>query len=277
MYYFNYNMIIRYNKIGFEDLTGFSYIYKRDVFRKNNLYYKYVKACSECDNSFFMRLTYPTNFCSPKCASSSKIVRNKISKTLSGHKRTKEECEIISKRMSKGGVVAKNLPLYATYARQIIHIEEVRDNEGFIEVRCSVCNEWFTPKRTNVEQRVQYIKGNTDRENRFYCSKMCKEHCPIFNKQKYPEGYNPRAYRNRNKFYAEAELLVWSKEVLSRADYECEICGLKAEHAHHIQPKKLEPGLALDPENGLAVCKECHYKYGHVDECSSAILSKIKC
>lgn len=50
-------------------------------------------------------------------------------------------------------------------------------------------------------------------------------------------------------------LATWSQEVLKRVDYICEICGGSAEHAHHIEPKKLQPFLALDPDNGLAVCK----------------------
>lgn len=60
-------------------------------------------------------------------------------------------------------------------------------------------------------------------------------------------------------------------------DYICEICGGSAEHAHHIESKKLQPFLALDPDNGLAVCKKCHYEKGHNKECSTGQIAKRTC
>ncbi len=178
----------------------------------------------------------------------------------------------------KGGVSVEGLPLYNTYAPQIDFAEEVRhfyDEEGrkLLEVRCSKCGQWFAPNSKIVYNRIACLNGNGSGENRFYCSQECKDSCEIF-------GKNTRSYINPEPcvlLYTDQELQIWSQEVLYRADYKCEICGLKAEHAHHIQPKKLEPGLALDPENGLAVCKECHYKYGHADSCSTGSLASIKC
>lgn len=261
---------------GFENLDEYKYLYKRDVFRRKNLYYKFIKSCSVCGKSFFMRLTYPTNFCSTRCSNKSDIVRSKISKSLIGNKKSPQECKNIAKRMSKGGVTKKNIPLYDTYAHQLLLVEEVKDDAGILKVRCSVCGEWFMPKRTHVESRAQYIKGNIDRESKFYCSGQCKSSCSIFNKHKYPVGKNIRKNRNNN-YFLDNELRTWSKEVLKLADNKCEYCGKKATVAHHIEPKKLEPGLALDPINGIACCSECHYKYGHKDECSTGNLSKVSC
>lgn len=269
-------MLIDYDNNGFEKLEDFSYVFKRDVFRRKNLYYKYIPKCIECGQPFFMRVSYPTKFCSKLCSSNSKYTRNKISASLTGHVRSKEECQKISDRVSKGDVVSKNLPLYNTYYKYLILIEDVKDNKGFLSVKCSVCGEWFIPKRTKVDQRVQYIKGNIDRENKFYCSEECKHSCIIFNKHKYPKGFNPRQSRNTIKI-PESQLRTWSKEVMIIADYTCEICNNPAKHSHHIQPKKLEPGLALDPYNGIALCEKCHYKYGHNDECSSIKLANVRC
>lgn len=70
---------------------------------------------------------------------------------------------------------------------------------------------------------------------------------------------------------------MWSKEVLARADNICEYCGEIATDAHHIQPKKLEPFYALDPDNGIACCEECHYKYGHSGSCSTGALANTMC
>jgi 5-methylcytosine-specific restriction endonuclease McrA len=269
-------MKIVYNDDGFEKLDEFNYVYSRDVFRRNNLYYRYVRKCAECGDSFFMRISYPTTFCSKKCANTSKITKEKISLSLTGHKRSKLECVNISNRLSKGGVVFSNIPLFDTYAHQLFPIEAVRNNNGILEVRCAFCSKWFIPKRTSVESRAQYIKGNISIESRLYCSDICKYNCPIFNKHKYPRGFNPRGNRNTLKF-TESELRVWSDEVLKRADYKCEYCGEIAVHAHHIESKKLKPFFALDPDNGVACCIKCHYTYGHSGNCSAVVIANTIC
>ena len=252
--------------------------------RKGGHSYIEVDSCKRCGNAYLMHRVYHTEFCSPSCAQkhrkTSIITRKKLSEALLGHKRTKRECELISKRMSKGGVVKKNLPLYDTYAYQLEGIEEVRccpNNIKLLEVKCAYCNEWFVPKRTICEQRCQFIKGNTDRENLFYCSENCKTLCPVFHKKIYPAGYNPRKYRNDQTF-TENELRIWREEVLKRADYKCEYCGEKATIAHHSRPKKLEPFFALDPDYGIACCESCHYKHGHKDSsCTTGYLANINC
>jgi len=43
----------------------------------------------------------------------------------------------------------------------------------------------------------------------------------------------------------------------------CERCG--------------DPFFALDPDYGIACCEKCHYKYGHTDECNSAVISNKLC
>lgn len=182
----------------------------------------------------------------------------------------------------KGGVKKKKLPLYDTYAERIVWMEDVRpyinsDGLKLLQVKCTKCKEWFVPKLDNVKDRIRFIDGKRTAESRFYCSDGCKDTCPIYWKVKYPDGHNPRKYKNGIRSYTNAELSIWSQEVLSRANYICEICGGSAEHAHHIQPKKLEPFFALDPENGLALCKKCHYERGHMDVCSTGNLANMEC
>lgn len=253
-----------------ENIDEFSYIYSRDVFRRRNLYYKFKPECSVCGQSFFMRLAYPTNVCSVACSNKLKSVRDKISLSLFGLKRSPSECAIIAKRMSKGGVVKKNIPLYDTYAKQLIPIEVVRNVSGVLEVRCANCNNWFTPKRTFVESRAQYIKGNIESECRLYCSDICKYSCPIFNKHKHRSNTSSK----QNKHFTSTQLSVWSAEVIKRAKFKCEYCGKPAKHAHHERPKRLEPFFALDPDNGVACCVKCHYKHGHIGDCSAVNISK---
>ena len=178
----------------------------------------------------------------------------------------------------KSGVRKLNIPLYETYAPQISYAEEVRpyyDEEGrkLLEVKCTYCGKWFVPKISVVRSRVSALNGRASGEQRFYCSQECKDACPIYGAILYPKGF----IKTEELPYTTNDLHVWSQEVLERAEHKCEICGEPAEHAHHIIPKKLEPFLATDPENGLAVCVKCHYEHCHTGECSTGNLANKVC
>lgn len=180
----------------------------------------------------------------------------------------------------KGGVTKKNLPLYDTYYNQLNWAEDVRlniniNNIRVLEVKCKKCNEWFVPTIGSVRDRIyalNNVNNNIYRENNFYCSEGCKKTCNVYGKHS-----DANLYVVKNNIFTAEELSMWSQEVLKRADYICEYCDIPAKHAHHILPKKLEPFYALDPDNGIACCTECHYKYGHKDECSTGKLAHIKC
>jgi len=219
----------------------------------------------------------------------SEETRLKLSIANCGKKRSDEVKQLLSELNKgkhvmeknnswKGGVIKSNLALYDTYAHQLSFAEDVNycyDNKKrkLIEVICSKCKKWFVPKLSEVKSRVCALNGTGTGECGFYCSQECKDNCEVF-------GKNPLSYINLDKienFYTTQELSIWSQEVLKRAKNKCEICDKKAAHTHHIEPKKLMPALALDPENGLALCKICHYKFGHVGGCSTGSLASAKC
>jgi len=177
----------------------------------------------------------------------------------------------------KGGVRKRNVPLYDTYASQLSFCEETRrdpNNLDLLQVKCVKCSRWITPKLSNVTTRINALNSLSRGEGRFYCSDECKHSCSIFAKKKY-SAEDRHSKININ--FTLAELSIWSKEVLKRANNICEYCNNPATEAHHIQPKKLEPFFALDPDNGIACCEACHYKYGHKDECSTGALANIIC
>lgn len=188
-------------------------------------------------------------------------------------------CGKCSRAIPKGGnnkydVIKRNIPLYDTYNHQINYCEETRRDPNepvLLQIKCTKCKEWFTPTRDQIKQRIRalekYAVGSAA-ENKFYCSNECKNSCSIF---------KSRGYFSINKEYTSAELIIWGDEVLKRAGNICEYCGKSAEHAHHIQPKKLEPFYALDPDNGVACCVECHYKHGHNGICSTNAIANIIC
>lgn len=55
------------------------------------------------------------------------------------------------------------------------------------------------------------------------------------------------------------EYKAWRKAVLDRAAGRCDICGREAPlEAHHIVSVFKDFSKALDTENGMALCHECH-------------------
>lgn len=51
----------------------------------------------------------------------------------------------------------------------------------------------------------------------------------------------------------------WSLAVKERDGYICKHCGSNRWlHAHHIKPKAMHPELALEIDNGLTLCRDCH-------------------
>ena len=172
---------------------------------------------------------------------------------------------------------------YSTFYK----VEEMRYNpekpeEKEIQVRCKNHNcpnskeqdGWFTPTSTQLRNRIYAIErydGNDG--NYLYCSDDCKDHCPLF-------GLNPACEINvQQELYTPGEYETFRITVLERERYCCQYCGKVATYVHHERPQKLEPIFVLDPDNGVAVCHDCHYKYGHQTgtECSTGNLANKIC
>jgi hypothetical protein len=173
-------------------------------------------------------------------------------------------------------------------------IEEMRYNpekpgEKEIQVHCKNHNcpnskeqgGWFTPEQSKLLARIYALeKCNNDVSN-LYCSIECQNSCPLFGKKTETLIIEYKIIYGEKKIslYTSEEYNIWRQEVLKRADYLCEYCGEPAIHSHHSRPQKLEPGFVLDPDFGIACCKECHYKYGHETgtECSTGNLAYKIC
>jgi len=160
-------------------------------------------------------------------------------------------------------------------------IEEIEFDEktGKFKVHCKNHNcknskekgGYFLSDYSRFSERIFTVENGYD-GSYFYCSNSCKQECPLFNLQSDP-------FKNKEKYYTDAEYGVFKQEVLRRDNNECIYCGEKAEHVHHIRPVKLEPFFALDPDYGIAVCSKCHYEYGHKTgtECSTGQLGNKIC
>jgi hypothetical protein len=151
-------------KICWDEIENF-YLTRNGILRKKGHTYTERDSCKECGHPYLMDRFQKTEYCSPSCAQKHRkitnLTRQKLSETSSGRKKTKEQCEALGKRMSKGGVVKKNLPLYDTHAHQLEPFEEVRliiiDGIKLLEVKCALCKEWFLRIwREEVLKRANY-------------------------------------------------------------------------------------------------------------------------
>jgi len=289
-------------KICWDNLEEFTIGERNGQLRKGHYTYIEMDACNNCGDPYLMNTNKPSEHCCISCGkygsdySHGEETKKKIGLMSLGNKnrlgtpqseKTKNALAVARKNMVgcnhpmwKGGVIKKGVPLYDTYAHQISCIEEVKpiyeDNLKLLSIRCSKCKKWFIPSTQSVYDRMRYIKEQRNSESRFYCSDECKNSCEVFRQQIWPKNNKPRRKQTFEEF-DENDLKIWREEVLKNSDYLCEYCWEIATIAHHIKPKKLEPFLALDPENGIACCVTCHNKYGHSKECSTWSLAHIKC
>ena len=167
-------------------------------------------------------------------------------------------------------------------------IEEMRYNpnipieEKEIQVHCKNHNcpnskergGWFTPYSRQITERIRHIENKGIDNSYFYCSEECKQACPLYRSN----GNDP--YKDILTPYTIQEYNIWKQIVLEQDNYECQKCESKENlHCHHIIPVKIEPMFALDPDNGIVLCQNCHYEIGHKTgtECSTGNLANKYC
>lgn len=166
---------------------------------------------------------------------------------------------------------------------KVEEIRDIKDGVG-IEVKCKNgnCDKWFKPTQNQIYSRLAALENpaSLGTECNFYCSDDCKHSCILYYLRSDP---NTKSEANLNAPTG-YELAIWREENLQRQRdvYGYNFCTINENHlsddliAHHIDPKKLEPGLALDPENCIIVCRECHDEL-HKGGCSTGKLANVVC
>lgn len=87
-------------------------------------------------------------------------------------------------------------------------------------------------------------------------SRYCAEHANTPKPIQTPSSRN-WGHRSRDNVYSTAEWRKLSSQAIAQAGC-CAICGSTDRlEAHHISP---DQELALDPQNIVVLCKECHAK-----------------
>jgi len=138
-----------------------------------------------------------------------------------------------------------------------------RENEdGKIEVKCTYCGKWFTPSSVEMDNRIGSLKQK-EVGGDFYCSKECKELCPVHYQVLWPKNYKPYdSYYNNRRVEVDPHL---RQMVFKRDEWECQKCGeTKSLECHHIDPVSQQPMFANDMDSCITLCKECH-KYIHMN------------
>jgi len=149
------------------------------------------------------------------------------------------------------------------------------ENSGYFKL--TVAQIWYRNLGINSTSDGSY----------FYCCEECKKSCILFGRSANTLNNIISPKGNLNQASTQ-DLSIWRKEVFSqqlkdnptRLENFCEIChSTTSLHCHHILPQKLYPEFALDPDNGIALCSECHTKYGHTKgtECSTGYLGNTNC
>jgi len=158
---------------------------------------------------------------------------------------------------------------YNTYALQISWAKDpIRNVNGFLQTKCTYCGKWYFPIMQEVQSRIRALNGqaNSDgTENRLYCSKECKQTCPIFHKQKYQVGH-PKQNENIQVREVQPEL---RQMVFERDNYTCLKCKRQnvALHCHHTEGILWNPLESADIDQCMTVCKDCHKEIHKQNDC----------
>jgi len=175
--------------------------------------------------------------------------------------------KIIEAKKLTEEMIKNRYPLFCT-------IEEIRVNDSSIEVRCNLntCRKWFKPIYNQLYERIRQIEHKFGSGGSyFYC---CEEHkltCPLYK-------YNPFLDKDIETIKKE-DIPSWlKKKIFERDNYRCIYCDSEENlHLHHILPRKIYPHFEFDIEYIITVCRNCHYKYCHTNECSTGRLAIYSC
>lgn len=107
-----------------------------------------------------------------------------------------------------------------------------------VDKNCKFCGNNFTVK-------------NYRKDTALYCSRKCKTDDNL--------GLSSQLERlRRSKDYK-----IWRDLVYERDNWTCQKCLVRGGkiNAHHIQNFSSNEDLRMDIDNGITLCRECHYKF----------------
>ena len=90
-------------------------------------------------------------------------------------------------------------------------VEEIKEDENNnVLVKCKICEEFFMPTYTQLQERIRYIKNPQKNIHQyFYCSKECKKQCKYYNRHEDIDNYDLKKLKEySNIVYFESERTI---------------------------------------------------------------------
>lgn len=158
-----------------------------------------------------------------------------------------------------------SLSIYSSYFDKLTIDESpiLSSDDISLEVKCKYCGKYFIPNNSDVQGRISALNGNATGDHFLYCSKGCKDSCPIYRQRKYPRGFKKATAREVDP--------ILRQMCFERDNWECQICGKSVEevilHCHHIEGYTQNPLLGNDIDNVITLCKGHHKEIHKLPGC----------
>jgi hypothetical protein len=133
----------------------------------------------EITNNFTLFENLENILCDYGCGKEAKYILNNGKYCCNGYT---VQCTNIIKRTIVGGFKNKlTFDKYKLKHPKLFEVEEIRENNGIIEVKCKFCRKWFNPKYEQLRARIGCIENKIRKENcYFFCSENCKIKSPDY-------------------------------------------------------------------------------------------------
>ena len=224
-------------------------------------------SCRECDKKYYKNhkeeiSEYQKNNKEKIAEYLKEYRKNNIEKKVEYRKNNKEKIKECTKKYNQSFSKSKKR------FKELSKYEDVKlDKDGYIQVKCKKCNEYFIPSNSQIYSRIACINGTGTGECNFYCSDECKDTCEIFKKRITPglEQFDIRELQGE-----------WAKAVKEIDNYTCQICGSDKDlHAHHIEAHAVTYD-SFDIDNGITLCINCHHSVHQLPGCTLGDIKKQK-
>lgn len=173
-------------------------------------------------------------------------------------------------RLRQKGVFVPAIPRKKGYKQSLDSVHKraaaLRKGKHF---NCLVCNSEFWRSQSSIKKgdnkycsRECYQQSQTGKPKGEVFKAFCKARTGA-NNPNWRGGITPEHLHIRNsQIYRD-----WRGAVFVRDDHTCQDCLAKCGdgkdvylHAHHLKGFAEYPDLRFDIENGVTLCKKCHYK-----------------